>query len=80
MLIKKMKLYSCLGTTLGGLTFVFCSLYKYGEISRFIDAKLMVGILALIAVIQAIFSSLIYKNIKKYCPEDQTNDKNLPNN
>lgn len=74
MFIKKIKRYSYLGTTLGGLTVVFCSLYN-SIFMKYLDAKLMVGILAIIAAIQALFSNLIYKNIKKYYPEDQTNNE-----
>ena len=69
MFIKKIKRYSYLGTTLGGLTVVFCSLYN-SIFMKYLDAKLMVGILAIIAAIQALFSNLIYKN-KKYYPEDR---------
>ncbi len=76
--LKNIKIYANLATALGVLTFIFCNIYTVYLI-KYLDVKLMVSVLALIAAIQAFLANLIYKNIKKNFPEDKLNNKDHGN-
>jgi len=74
MFIKKMRIYSFWGMNLGGVTFLFCYLYTE-HLMQYLNVKLVMGIIAVIAAIQGLLASLIYRNIKNHFPSDQLNNQ-----
>lgn len=74
MIIKSIRIYSLVGMNLGGLTCLVCIFYVE-FLMKYIDIGFIMSVLALIASIQAVLASLIYKKIKEYFPGDQLSNK-----
>jgi len=68
--IKRIRIYSLVGINLGGVTVLVCSFYT-DFLTNYLNINAIMGILALVAAIQGLLSSLIYRKIKEYFPGDQ---------